>query len=80
MPNLKTAAAVMLSRSAMYRIFPSAIWTFIKYGRDGVHVNGPASFGEIHDLKGLDMGDDMIAINAWDWDVSAITYGTVEYI
>lgn len=54
--------------------------TFIKYGRDGVHVNGPASFGEIHDLKGLDMGDDMIAINAWDWDVSAITYGTVEYM
>lgn len=54
--------------------------TFIKYGRDGVHVNGPASFGEICNLHGEDMGDDMVALNAWDWDTSAITFGTIEYL
>ena len=53
---------------------------FIKYGRDGVHVNGPASFGEICNLHGEDMKDDMVALNAWDWDTSAITFGTIENI
>ncbi len=53
---------------------------FIKYGRDGVHVNGPASFGEICNLHGEDMEDDMVALNAWDWDRSAITFGTIEDI
>ncbi len=24
------------------------------------------------------MGDDMVALNAWDWDTSAITFGTIE--
>lgn len=54
--------------------------TFIRYGRDGVHVNGPASYGEICDLCGKDMGDDVVALNAWDWDTSAITFGTIEKI
>ncbi len=51
---------------------------FIKYGRDGVHVNGPASYGEICNLHGEDMEDDMVALNAWDWDTSAITFGNIE--
>ena len=54
--------------------------TYIGYGRDGVHVNGPASYGEICNLYGKDMGDDMVALNAWDWDTSAVTFGTIEYI
>ena len=54
--------------------------TFIRYGRDGVHVNGPASYGEICDLCGKDMGDDVVALNAWDWDTSAISFGTIEKI
>lgn len=54
--------------------------TFIEYGRDGVHMNGPICYGEVCHLKGRDMGDDMVALNAWDWDVSAITFGTVEYL
>lgn len=53
---------------------------FIKYGRDGVHVNGPASFGEICHLYGEDMDDDMVALNGWDWNTSAITFGTIENI
>ena len=52
--------------------------TFIRYGRDGVHINGPASYGEVCDLYGEDMGDDIVALNAWDWDTSAITFGTIE--
>ncbi len=52
--------------------------TYIRYGRDGVHVNGPASYGEICNLCGEDMGDDIVALNAWDWDTSAITFGTIE--
>ncbi len=54
--------------------------TFIKYGRDGVHVNGPASYGEICNLRGVDMKDDMVALNAWDWDTSAISFGTIEFM
>lgn len=67
--------AVELSNIARFRI---SDLTFIRYGRDGVHVNGPASYGEICDLYGEDMGDDIVALNAWDWDTSAITFGTIE--
>ena len=48
--------------------------------RDGVHVNGPAAFGLIRHIRGEEMGDDMVALNAWDWDTSAITFGTIEYL
>lgn len=51
---------------------------YMGYGRDGVHVNGPAAYGEICNLRGQDLGDDIIALNAWDWDTSAITFGTIE--
>jgi len=54
--------------------------TYIRYGRDGVHVNGPASYGEICNLTGENMEDDMVALNAWDWDTSAVTFGTIENI
>lgn len=48
--------------------------------RDGVHVNGPAEFGYIRHIRGEAMGDDMVALNAWDWDTSAITFGTIEHL
>lgn len=51
---------------------------FVDNHRDGVHVNGPASFGHLRHIRGQYMGDDMIALNAWDWDMSAITFGTIE--
>lgn len=54
--------------------------TCIRYGRDGVHINGPACYGEVCNLYGEDMGDDIVALNAWDWDTSAITFGTIEKI
>ena len=54
--------------------------TYIRYGRDGVHINGPACYGEVCNLYGEDMGDDIVALNAWDWDTSAITFGTIEKV
>lgn len=62
------------------RHFSISELTYIRYGRDGVHVNGPASYGEIFNLYGEDMGDDIVALNAWDWDTSAITFGTIEKV
>ncbi len=48
--------------------------------RDGVHINGPASHGHVKHLRSNKMGDDMVALNAWDWDTSAVTFGTIENI
>ena len=67
--------AVQLGNVKRFRI---SDLTFIRYGRDGVHINGPSSYGEICDLYGEDMGDDVVALNAWDWDTSAVTFGTIE--
>lgn len=67
--------AVQLGNVRRFRI---SDLTFIRYGRDGVHINGPASYGEVCDLYGEDMGDDVVALNAWDWDTSAVTFGTIE--
>ena len=47
---------------------------------DGVHVNGPASYGTVRHLDASHMGDDMVALNAWDWDTSAITMGTIDHL
>ncbi len=51
---------------------------FENYQKDGIHVNGHVKNGIIRNLEGKNMGDDMIALNAWDWYSSAITYGNIE--
>lgn len=48
--------------------------------RDGVHINGPAEYGLVKHIRGDKMGDDMVAMNAWDWDTSAITFGTIQNV
>ena len=53
---------------------------FIDYKRDGIHLNGPSEYGVIRNLKGKDMLDDMVAFNAWDWDTSANTFGTIDHV
>ena len=53
---------------------------FCNNSRDGVHVNGPAEYGHIKNIRAAEMGDDMVALNAWDWDTSAITFGAIEHI
>jgi acetyl esterase/lipase len=47
--------------------------------RDGVHINGPASDGLIHGVRG-NSGDDNVALNAWEWKNYAPSYGPIERI
>lgn len=49
------------------------------YRKDGVHVNGPSENGLIEDMHGH-CGDDFVALNGWDWDTSAISFGTIRNI
>lgn len=46
------------------------------HGRDGVHVNGPASNGIIRQVRG-NSHDDPVSICAWDWQNCAPSFGSV---
>ncbi len=72
-----TSYAVQISNAKSFLISDIR---FESYHKDGIHVNGPASFGVIKNLSGDDMGDDMVALNAWDWHSSAMTFGTIDHI
>ena len=53
---------------------------FVDNHKDGLHVNGPAEYGYIRHLRGERLDDDLLALNAWDWYTSAVTYGTISDI
>jgi hypothetical protein len=53
--------------------------TLQNHGRDGVHVNGPASDGLIRSVRG-NPHDDNVALNAWEWKNYAPSYGPIERI
>jgi len=53
---------------------------FLDYKKDGIHLNGPAEYGIIKNLEGENMLDDLVAFNAWDWDTSATTFGTIDHV
>ena len=53
--------------------------TFDDQKKDGIHVNGPAERGLIEDVHGQ-CGDDIVALNAWDWDTSAASFGPIRHI
>jgi hypothetical protein len=53
--------------------------TFDDHRRDGVHVNGPASYGVIRHVRGV-TGDDVVALNAWDWRNTAPSFGPIDHI
>lgn len=53
--------------------------TLDRHGRDGVHVNGPASHGIIRHVRG-DSADDTVALNAWEWKNYAPSYGPIHHI
>lgn len=46
---------------------------------DGVHVEGPASHGIIRRVGGK-TNDDAVALNAWDWEGSSMTFGPISDI
>ena len=49
---------------------------FDNHLRDGIHINGPAHDGVISGIRGV-THDDFVALNAWDWKGSAITFGPI---
>ncbi|MHB1150722.1 MAG: hypothetical protein ACYCWE_10545 [Eubacteriales bacterium] len=49
---------------------------FDRYKKDGVHINGPSSYGLVRRLRGT-TGDDFVALNAWDWCTSAVSFGSI---
>lgn len=53
--------------------------TLDDHGRDGVHVNGPASNGVIRRVSGSSH-DDPVALNAWEWKNYAPSYGPIHDI
>ena len=53
--------------------------TFDHNKMDGVHINGPSSYGVVRRMKGK-TGDDFVALNAWDWGLSAVTFGLIHHI
>lgn len=54
--------------------------SFYDHRKDGVHIDGPAKYGIIRNLKGSNLGDDMVALLAWDWYASGVTHGDIEYV
>ncbi|MBU4459419.1 MAG: right-handed parallel beta-helix repeat-containing protein, partial [Verrucomicrobia bacterium] len=53
--------------------------TLDEHGRDGVHVNGPASDGVIRNVSGVSH-DDTVALNAWEWENYAPSFGAIHHI
>lgn len=50
-----------------------------RHGRDGVHVNGPASSGLIRKVSGVSH-DDTVSICAWDWLNCAPSFGPIHHV
>lgn len=53
--------------------------TLDHHGRDGVHVNAPASHGIIRHVSGVSH-DDTVALNAWEWKNYAPSFGSIHHI
>lgn len=77
--TMTNAASYAVEISNAEGIYVSDI-EFLNYRKDGIHVNGPVKYGIIRNLSGVNMGDDMVALNAWDWDMSAMCFGPIEKI
>ncbi len=43
---------------------------------DGIHIEGPSARGIIRHVAGK-TNDDVVALNAWDWDTSSVTFGPI---
>lgn len=49
---------------------------FENAGRDGIHLEGPAANGVVRKIEGR-VGDDAVALNAWDWTNASLTFGAI---
>ncbi|MBQ4052905.1 MAG: hypothetical protein IJD33_01050 [Clostridia bacterium] len=52
---------------------------FISCYADGVHVNGGVRNGYVYNIHG-EVGDDLVALNAYDWGKSTINNGEIENV
>lgn len=76
--TIRESKAYAVHLSAVSRFTVDGV-TLIDHGRDGVHVNGPASDGVIRNVHG-NAFDDIVALNAWDWKNAAPNFGPIENI
>ncbi|OGV62439.1 MAG: hypothetical protein A3K19_33305 [Lentisphaerae bacterium RIFOXYB12_FULL_65_16] len=53
--------------------------TFEEHRRDGVHCDGPASFGIIRGIRGK-TGDDPVSLLAWDWRNYSASFGPIHHL
>ena len=52
---------------------------FISCYADGIHINGGVRNGYVYNIHG-EVGDDLVALNAYDWDKSTINNGEIENV
>ena len=52
---------------------------FVSCYADGVHINGDVKNGYVYNVQG-EVGDDLVALNAYDWDNSTINNGAIENV
>ncbi len=52
---------------------------FDAHRRDGVHVEGPCEDLVIRDIAGV-TGDDLVALNAWDWRQYSVAFGPIRRV
>lgn len=53
--------------------------SFPKTYGDGIHINGSVKNAAVRNISGT-TGDDMIALNAWDWPGSSVNFGNIDTI
>lgn len=53
--------------------------TLDRHGRDGVHVDDPASDGVIRNVSG-DSHDDPVSLTAWDWRQYSASFGPIHHL
>ncbi len=51
---------------------------FENYDKDGIHINGATNMGIVRGLLATGIGDDIVALNAWDWCTSSHVFGNIE--
>lgn len=77
---------ITVRQSDFYAVLVSRCQDFLAEGlyfedqyKDGIHINGPTARGTVRNVRGT-CGDDIVALNAWDWHSSAVNYGPISHI
>ncbi|MDD5704792.1 MAG: hypothetical protein PHR35_02625 [Kiritimatiellae bacterium] len=52
---------------------------FDEHRQDGVHIDGPTSYGVVRDIRGVTW-DDFVALIGWGWKGLDPTYGQIDHV